>query len=145
MRWADIAADGIAGFEIEFANLRRRDIDVVGAGQVIVVRRTKKSIAIGQDFEHAFGKDVAFFFALGLKDLEDQVLFAEAAGARDFQGARNTAQFSDVFFFEFGDRHVHLRKRVVSGGPERGKCSWSDRRGLRVAVKMQNCVKAEPD
>ena len=96
---ADVAADGVAGFEVEFANLRGRDVDVVGAGQIVVVGRAQEAVAVGQNLEHAFGKDVAFFFALGLKNLEDQVLLAEAAGARDLQGARDAAQFSDVFFF----------------------------------------------
>ncbi len=139
---ADVAADGVAGLEVELANLRRRDVDVVGAGQIVVVGRAKEAIAVGQNLKHTFGKDVALFFALGLKDLEDQVLLAEAAGSRDFQGARNAAQFSDVFFFEFGDRHVHLRKGV-SEGPERGMCSRIDRRGLRVAVNVQTASKQE--
>jgi hypothetical protein len=52
---------------------------------------------------------VSFLFALRLKDLEDQILLAKAAGAWDLQGARNAAQFCNVFFFEFSDGHVHLR------------------------------------
>ena len=103
---ADVAADGVAGLEVELANLRGRDVDVVGAGQIVVVGGAEEAVAVGQDFQHAFGEDVAFFFALGLKDLEDQVLLAEAAGAGDFQGARDAAQFGDVFFFQFGDGHV---------------------------------------
>ena len=110
-----------------------RDVDVVGAGQIVVVGGAKEAVAVGQDFEHAFGEDVAFFFALGLKNLEDQVLLAEAAGTGDFEGARNAAQLGNVFFFQFSDRHDHLREGV-SGGPERGKYSRNNRRGLRVAV-----------
>jgi hypothetical protein len=34
---------------------------------------------------------MAFFFTLGLKNLKDKILFAEAAGAWDFQGARDAA------------------------------------------------------
>jgi len=41
---------------------------------------------------------VAFFFALRLKNLEDQILLAQAAGARNLQGARDAAQFGNVFF-----------------------------------------------
>ena len=99
VRRADVAADGVAGFEVEFANLRGRDVDVVGAGQIVVIGRAQEAVAVGQDLEDALGKDVAFFFALGLKNLEDQVLLAEAAGAGNLEGARDAAQFSDVFFF----------------------------------------------
>jgi hypothetical protein len=42
---------------------------------------------------------MAFFFTLGLKNLEDKILFAEAAGARDFQGAGDAAQLRYVLFF----------------------------------------------
>ena len=105
VRRPHVAADGVAGLQIELADLRGRDVDVVGAGQIVVVGRAEEAVAVGQDFQHAFGEDVAFFFALRLKDLEDQVLLAEAAGAGNFQGARNAAQLSDVFFFEFCDRH----------------------------------------
>jgi hypothetical protein len=55
---------------------------------------------------------VAFFFALRLQDLEDKVLFAEAAGSGDFKGPRDAAQFGNVFFFEFCDGHcsIHLQQ-----------------------------------
>ena len=39
VRAADIAADRVAGFEIEFADLAGRNVNVVRAGQVVVVRR----------------------------------------------------------------------------------------------------------
>ena len=99
MRRPHIAADGVAGFQVELANLRGRNVNIVRAGQIVVVRRAQKAVAVGQDFQHALGEDVAFFFALRLKNLEDQVLFAETARALDVQSPRNTAQFGDVFFF----------------------------------------------
>jgi hypothetical protein len=67
---------------------------------------------------------------LCLKNLEDQVLFAKAAGARDFQGARNTAKFCDVLFFEFSDGHGHLRwgkggsEEVREGDVLLGEIRW---------------------
>src|SRR5580692_4049862 len=106
----DIAADRVASLEVKLADLRGRDVDIVRAGQVVVVRRAKKAVAVRQNLEDAFGKNVAFLFTLGLKDLEDQILLAKAAGARYFQGARDAAQFRDVLFFEFSDGHVHLQR-----------------------------------
>src|ERR1035437_6042484 len=99
MGGTDVAADGVAGFEIEFSNLRGGDIDVIGAGQIVVIGRAEEAVAVGQNLQHALGKDVAFLFALRLEDFEDQVLLAKAAGSRDFQGASDAGQFRDVFFF----------------------------------------------
>ncbi len=81
MRRTNLAADGVAGLQIELADLRRRNVNVIRTGQVVVIGRAEKTVTIGQDFQHAFGEDVAFFFALGLQDLEDEVLLAQAAGA----------------------------------------------------------------
>ncbi len=99
VRRAHVAADGVARLEVELADLRGRHIDVVRSGQIVVVGRAKEAIAVREDFQYAFGEDVAFFFALRLEDLEDQILLAKAAGARNLEGSRNAAQFSDVFFF----------------------------------------------
>ncbi len=101
----DVAADGVAGLQVKLADLRGGDVDVVGAGEVVVIRGAQEAVAIGKDFQYAFGEDVPFFFALRLQDLEDQVLLAQAAGAGDFKGARDAAEFSNVFFFEFCDGH----------------------------------------
>jgi len=59
------------------------------AGQVVVIRRPEKSVAIRQDFQHTFREDVSFFFTLSLQDFEDEVLLTQAAGARKVEGARN--------------------------------------------------------
>ena len=99
VRGADVAADRVAGFEIELADLGRRDINVVGAGQVVVIGRAQEAVTVGEDLEDALSEDVSFFFALRLEDLEDEVLFAEAAGAGDFQCASDAAQFRYVLFF----------------------------------------------
>jgi hypothetical protein len=48
-----------------------------------------------------------------LKDLEDQVLLAKAACARDFQGARNAAQFGNILFFQFSYGHDSPARRDV--------------------------------
>ena len=87
MRRPHLATDGVAGLQVKLANLRWRNVNVVRAGQIVVIRRAQKSVAIRKDFEHAFGEDVAFFFALRLQDLENQILFAHAAGTGKVKGA----------------------------------------------------------
>ena len=79
----------------------------------------EKAVAVGQNFQDPFGENMAFLFALRLKNPEDQVLLAEAAGPCNFQTARNAAQFCDVFLFEFSDGHVHLRREEWSGETRR--------------------------
>src|SRR5450755_2676280 len=132
-----LAADSIAGFEIEFADLGGRDVNVVGARKVVVIGRAEEAVAVGQDFEDAFGEDVAFFFALGLEDLEDQVLLAHTAGTGEIQGPCNLGQLGDVLFFQFSNGHdspkpVHLYVgSLVSTG------DFFERRGLRKDANYQ--------
>jgi hypothetical protein len=52
---------------------------------------------------------VALFFALGLQNLEDEVLLAQAARTGEVELASDLGQLGDVLFFQFSDRHVHLR------------------------------------
>ncbi len=85
MRRTNLAADGIAGLQIEFADLRRRHVNVVRTRQVVVIGRAEESVAIGQDFQYAFRKNVALFFALCLKDLKNKVLLAQTAGSGEVQ------------------------------------------------------------
>ena len=77
----DLAGDGVAGAQIETADLRGRDVDVVGAGQIVVLGRAQEAEAVGQAFEHAFGEDQSALFGLRLQDLEDQLLLAQTGGA----------------------------------------------------------------
>jgi len=127
VRAADVAADGVAGLEIELANLRGGDVDVVRAGEVVVVGRAEEAVAVGEDFEDAFGEDVAFFFGLRLEDLEDEVLFAEAAGTGDVEGAGELAEFGDALFFQFGNGHVFLASFMSLDGREN---LWNGKSGI---------------
>jgi hypothetical protein len=54
---ADLSRDGIAGPQIELADLRRGNIDVVGAREVVVLRGAQEAKAIGEAFQDAFRKD----------------------------------------------------------------------------------------
>ena len=101
----NLAADGVTGLEIELADLRGRDIDVIGPGKVVVIGRAEKAIAVRQNFKHAFGEDVAFFFALRLEDLKDQILLAQTAGPGQIQRSGDLGQLGNILFFEFSDGH----------------------------------------
>src|SRR6202035_2341879 len=60
LRAADMAFDGIAGTQSEAADLRGRNVDVVGARQIVGVRRAQKSKAVGENLDDAFADNVGF-------------------------------------------------------------------------------------
>ena len=105
MRRPHLPANGIAGLQVKFADLRGRNVDVIRPGQIVVVRGAKKTIAVGKDFEDTFGENVAFFFTLRLQNIEDQVLLAHAAGAGKVERPSNFGQLGYVLFFEFSNGH----------------------------------------
>src|SRR5512136_1740159 len=100
-----LAADGIAGLQVELANLRRRHIDVVRTGKVVIVGGAQETVSVGQDFEYALVKNVAFFLSLDLEDLEDKILLSQAARARQIQGPGDLGQLRNVLFFQFSNSH----------------------------------------
>ena len=66
------------GAQVEAADLRRRDVDVVGAGLVVVVRAAQEAEAVGQQLEHALGVDLEALVRDAREDGEDQVLLLQA-------------------------------------------------------------------
>ena len=64
-RRADLARNRVAGAEIEFPDLRRRYINIVRAGQIIVIRAAQEPEPVRQYLENAFAEHQAFFFASG--------------------------------------------------------------------------------
>src|SRR5580698_5431275 len=129
VRRANLAADGVAGLEVKLTNLRRRNINVVGAGKVVVIGRAQEAVAVGQDFEHSFREDVAFFFALGLKDFEDQVLLAQSTSAGQIQGSGDLGQLCNIFFFQFCDGHYSMSpaKGIFKRGVTNSGKTWPNR------------------
>src|SRR5438876_9092380 len=147
MRRTHLAADRIACLQIELANLRRRNIDVVRAGQVVVVGRAEKAVTVGQNFQHAFGEDVAFFFTLRLKDLKDQVLLAQTAGPGQIQRSGDLGQLGNIFFFEFCNGHLVTCEEIFKGGiREREEiiCGQRRREPKQPAVVPRNNVPVRP-
>ena len=97
----DLAGDRVAGPDIEPPYLGRRYIDVVGAGQIIVVRRPQESEPVREDLKHALSEDHAVLLGLRLQDGEDQLLLAHAADAFDLQIVGHRREFGDAFPFQF--------------------------------------------
>ncbi|CFO67099.1 Uncharacterised protein [Bordetella pertussis] len=105
LRGAYFALDGVAGVQVEAADLRRRDVDVVGAGQVRGVRRAQESEAVGQDFQHAVAEDLFALLGAPLHDGEHQLLLAQAVGVLDFQAGGHFQQLRHVQRLQFIEVH----------------------------------------
>ena len=74
----DDAGDRVAGPELELADLGRRNVDVVLAGQVAEFRGPQEAEAVLQALQDAFREEQALLLGLGLEDLEDEVVLARA-------------------------------------------------------------------
>ena len=55
--WADLAHDRVAGPEVEPLDLARRDVDVIGAVEVVPVLTAEEAIALRQDLQHSLAAD----------------------------------------------------------------------------------------
>ena len=103
LRRADLPRHGVAGLQVELADLRRRHVNVVRPRQVVVVGRAQEAEAVRQHLEHPFGEDEAALLGLRLEDLEDQILLAHAGRAGDRQVLRDLRQLLDALVFQIGD------------------------------------------
>ena len=95
-RHAHRAFDGVAGVQVEAADLVGGDVDVVGAGEVGGVRAAQKAEAVGQDFERAGAVEVFALHHQLADDGEDKILFAQAVGVFDAEFFGLGEQFGDV-------------------------------------------------
>ena len=133
---ADLAGDGVAGAQVELADLRRRDVDVVRSRQVAVFGRAQEAEAVGQDLQHALREDQALLLGLGAQDLEDQLLLLHGRGAGDLQRLGHRGQLRDVHLLEVGE--VEAVARVLGGaavGRTAGPVGRGDRR--RAALRPE--------
>src|ERR1019366_7176118 len=124
----DLPADGVAGAQIETADLAGRDVDIVGAGQVVVLRSAQEAEAVGQALQHAFAEDEPAFFGLGLQDLEDQLLFAQTGGAGDVHILGNLVELHNA--------HVLQLDQVERGSATLGGLGGSLFAALRAEVSL---------
>ncbi|OIQ78846.1 hypothetical protein GALL_394490 [mine drainage metagenome] len=99
---SDFTVDGVAGVQVEAADLRRRDVNVVRSCQIGAVRRAQESEAVLQHFQGAVAKNGFALFRLVLEQGEDEVLLAHAAGTLDFMGNGHLHNFGDGQVFKVG-------------------------------------------
>src|SRR5271154_6803652 len=104
---AHLAGYSVASAQIESADLRRGDVDVVRARQVIVFGRAQEAESIREAFQHAFGEDQAVLFRLGAENLEDQLLLPHPRGAGNVQFLGYLRQIGNVLIFQFCKANAH--------------------------------------
>ena len=81
--------------QIKAPDLRRRDVNVIGAREIGRVRGSKEAEAVGQHFQRAVTEDALALLGLVLKQGEDEIVFAHPVGAVDLVGIGDFDQLGD--------------------------------------------------
>ena len=105
-RGADLAADGVAGAQVEAPYLGGGDIDVVRAGQVVVVRRAQEAETVGQNLQDALAVDGPVPFGLGGEQGEDEILAPHAGRTIDGKFLGQGVQLGNGLFLQLNDVHA---------------------------------------
>ena len=113
LRRADEAGDGVAGAQVEAADLAGRHVDVVRAGEIGAVGGTQEAEAVLQDLQHAVAVDVLAVARMRLEDAEDDVLLARAGQALDAHGLGHLDQLVDRLGLEHRQVHRALGGREL--------------------------------
>ncbi len=98
------AGDAVADPQPEAADLARRDVHVVRAGQQAVAAHEPEALV--DDVEDAGGVGVAGSLGLALEDLVDQLVPAIGAGGVDLELAPDLAELGDTHLAEVADVEV---------------------------------------
>src|SRR5690606_27885133 len=102
---ADLADDGVAGTQVEAADLAGRDVDVVRAGQVGGVRGAQEAEAVLENLQHAVAGDLFAAFRVLLEQGEDDVLLARTGHVFQTSLVGHVQQFGNRLLLEFGQIH----------------------------------------
>src|SRR5262245_10754177 len=81
---ADYAFDGVASTQAEPANLRRRDVYIIGTGEIVGVGGAKKAEAILKHLDYTFACNLYVATRQLLENREHQFLLAHNRGVLDF-------------------------------------------------------------
>ena len=82
--------------QVETANLRRRDVDVIRGSHVAGIGRTQKAKAVGQYFKYAIPENLFTGFRAFFQDGEHQFLFAQTGRVVDVEADGHFQQSGNV-------------------------------------------------
>ena len=116
---ADLTGHAVALAQMVAAYLGGRNIHVVWAGHVAAQGGAEKSVAVGQNFEHAVAVDDAVLGGAGLKQGEYEFLLAHGAGVFKlilFRQIHEILHFAGLEFREIEDAFVKKGSGFYSFG-----------------------------
>jgi hypothetical protein len=102
---ADMPVDGVAGAQSEAADLRGRDVDVVGAGEVVGFGAAEEAEPVLQHLEHAVAEDGDAAVGELLQDRKHHVLLAQRGRILDLELLGEGEQLGRGFPLEFLEIH----------------------------------------
>ena len=111
---ADLAGNGRTGLQAEPADLAGRDVDVVGAGQVVIVGAAQKPEPVGQDLQRSLAVHQPVHLHAFFQDAEDQVLLLHARHVGDVLFAGLLDQLGHAHLLQFGDVDLALLDFLVA-------------------------------
>ena len=91
----DHAREGVAAAQAELPDLAGGDVDVVGAGQVVVLGGPQEAEALGQHLQDALGEEEPLALGLRFQEPEDQFLLAHGQRVLDLVGLAHFSQTAD--------------------------------------------------
>ncbi len=131
----DLAAHGVAGAQVEAANLGRRDVDVVRAREVARFGRAQEPVAVRHHLQDTLREEQAVPLALRLGHAEDEVVLAQPRRVCEAGLERRLRELLDRHLLEAGDLERRGRRGLRLGAL--GRCR-SRREGLRVAARVRD-------
>ena len=105
LRRTHLSRHRVARAQVEFTNLRGRDVDVVRAWQIVVVRGSEKSETVRKSFKNAFTENEAALLGLRLQDLENQFLLPHSGSSLNVEVFGNLRQRGNVHFLQLCNVH----------------------------------------
>jgi len=102
----DLAGDRGPGPQPEAADLAGRDVDVVRAGEVVVLRAAQEAEAVGQDLQRSLPVHQPVHSHPLFEDAEDQILALDAGDVGEIVLAGLFDQLAHGHFLQLGDRGV---------------------------------------
>ena len=107
-RGANLARDRGTRPQPEPSNLAGRDVDIVGAGEVVIVGTAQEAETIGQDFQRPFAEHQAVHLGPLFQDLEDQVLLLQTGVIGQLLDTSLSEQLRHRHALQFGDVNFAL-------------------------------------
>ena len=100
-RYAHAAFDGVTGVQIEAADLRGRNINIVRTGKIRSICAAQETEAVGQDFKCARAGKADILLHHLADDGKNEVLFAETVGVFNAMFFCHFQEFGNVEGLEF--------------------------------------------